>query len=89
MKQSTTDVVNAVNDLIANAAAVDKALEALVEAQSNEDDTALEAAVTQLVDLKKDQDDHLTKLTAAVPPVVAAPADPAPVEITPPVDNAG
>lgn len=83
MKQSTTDLINATNALIDNSANVDAAIDALVAASSNEDETAVTAAVEKLKSLKSDQNTHLAKLVAAVPAAAAAPADTAPVAVNP------
>lgn len=83
MKQSTSDLIAVVNDLVTNSKAVDEAIDALVEAQAGDDSDAVETAVSNLKSLKSDQDAHLSKLVTAAPVVVAAPADLAPVTIKP------
>lgn len=81
MKQSTTDLIAATNDLVSNDAAMEKAVDDLVAAQASGDDAAVETAVGQLKTLKANQSSHLAALVTAIPPVVAAPTDPASVTI--------
>lgn len=81
MKQSTTDLIAATNDLVSNDAAMEKAVDDLVAAQASGDDAAVETAVGQLKILKANQSSHLAALVTAIPPVVAAPTDPAPVTV--------
>jgi len=81
MKQSTIDMVNAVNGLIDNSAKVDAAIDELVASQSSDDEQARVDAINKLKGLKEDQDKHLAALATAAPVVVAAPPDTAPVNL--------
>lgn len=76
MKQSTTDLLAAVNALQQNAVKVDQAIDNLASAQADGDETLITGAIQTLKDLKSEQDTHLAKIVAAAPAVIAAPADP-------------
>lgn len=84
MRQSTTDMVTALNGLIANSALVDKAIDDLVMAQAGDDEAAIKDATDKLKSLKVDQDTHLSGLVSAAPIVVASPVDPTPVVLDSP-----
>jgi hypothetical protein len=75
MKQSTTDVVNAVTDLGTTINSIIPLIDAAVAAQASGDDAALEAAVGQLGTFKQTLVTHSTAVATAAAAVVAAPAE--------------
>jgi hypothetical protein len=75
MKQSTTDVVNAVADLGTTINSIIPLIDAAVAAQASGDDAALEAAVGQLGTFKQTLVTHSTAVAAAAAAVVTAPAE--------------
>lgn len=84
MRQSSTDIINAVTDMantINNVVA--PGIDALKAAQDSGDDDALEAAVSNLVNAKGTLLSHLNGVSTTAAAAVTAPADPDPKAATP------
>jgi hypothetical protein len=86
MKQSTQDLVDAFGVLAEKVNELEAAADALKGAQTDgSDEVAVKALTQQLLDKATEVSGHLPTVAAAVPPVVAAPADPSPVpDLAPP-----